>query len=516
MKLLATIFLCISGFIPFAEAQTSFYENLPVGKHPVGFKVVTIDDPTRVEPMYNYIGEKNTGKPERQVTIHLWYPAKASGNTKKMSYEDYIVSQLLTDSKKPVSDDQRAIQSRSRRSSTENWFGKTADENWNKLLSTSMLAVPNAGAPKEKFPVLIGTLRPLSTTVVNELLASHGFIVAMVVQGNFQLSSSNQVMLRTIPDLQTALKYVCDHEQGDVERVGSFGFSGSGFAQVLLAMFDPRIKAVADIESGFYMNDLYQFQKSSDYYQTDLLRVPFLHIFSADLSKEEKYLSDFTVRKKFSKRYRLILTQPKLHHWDFAAEGYAATLLLNNRGDAQNAIRQSFEISATYLVSFFNAELQDNEAGKTFMLSKPTIAGKDPSLWAITTYDALKPAPNAVELENLIDKRGIDEALRTLSTTLPNDSLSTLRDGFALNSLGYKYLGSKKHKEALSLFDTNVTLHPDNANFNDSLAEALEKQGDFDRMKVVAQHVLDLLSKKATLSPSEQAVKRANEKRVQH
>jgi len=42
----------------------------------------------------------------------------------------------------------------------------------------------DAAPLKDKFPLLIGMLRPLSTIITNELLASNGYVVAMIKGDN--------------------------------------------------------------------------------------------------------------------------------------------------------------------------------------------------------------------------------------------------------------------------------------------------------------------------------------------
>src|SRR5436190_18700581 len=151
-----------------------------------------------------------------------------------------------------------------------------------------MLADADAEPVKEKFPLLIGMLRPLSTSITNEMLASNGYVVAMLQQANF--SSFAQSTLEAIPDMRFAIAFLEKNGNIDKDKIGTFGFSGSGFSQVLFAMNDYRIKAVADIESGIYMEGLFQNFSASNYYTPSKLRAPFLHIFSRDLSKREKFI----------------------------------------------------------------------------------------------------------------------------------------------------------------------------------------------------------------------------------
>ena len=163
---------------------------------------------------------------------------------------------------------------------------------------------------KGSFPLLIGVLRQLSTSIINETLASNGYVIAMIK--NESNSSFAESALTTVPDMQFVISYSGKTIGINTDNVGTFGFSGSGFTQVYLAMNDYRIKALADIESGIYMNELYQAFSASNYYAPSKLKIPFLHIFSRDLSKQEKFISDFESKTKFSRRYRLILNQPAL------------------------------------------------------------------------------------------------------------------------------------------------------------------------------------------------------------
>lgn len=491
----------------------SLYANLPVGKYAVGFKIITLSDYTRVDkPEYNYLGEKNEGDRARKITVHLWYPAADNASKQKLSFGEYCYNDLLLSTIDPVSPAEKNAKLTESRRSIEAWFGKTTDEAWKQLLKTPMLAQMDAVSVKEKFPLLIGTLRPLSTSITNEMLASNGYVVAMVRDASF--ASFADAALNLIPDMQFAINHLVNKEPVDASKIGAFGFSGSGFIPVLFGMHDYRIKAMADIESGIYMEGLYQGLSGSNYYNPSKLRIPFLHIFSRDLSKQEKYIDEFEKKSKFSKRYRLLLNQPALHHWDFAAEGYVSCTVLNLRGTEQNNIKQSFEIASAYLLNFFNAELKGNPQSKIFLSAKPNLSQTAASLWDITTLDPLKPAPDKEEFEYIIKTKGIDAAVSTARSTIQNDSATNLLQDFVLNRVGYNFLTEKKFKEAIEVFKLNTELHPDDANLFDSLAEGYETDGDKENMKKNSQKVIDILKKKTTLTEFEKAIKETAEKRI--
>ncbi|MFN8346685.1 MAG: hypothetical protein U0X91_16910 [Spirosomataceae bacterium] len=498
----------------FAQAQTSpLYTHLPVGKYPVGFKIVTFTDESRViKPEFNYLGEKNEGDRYKKVTIHLWYPAKAHTGKNTLTYGDYCYNDLLTSSSEVIPPDRKNNKLTGSKSSVERWFGKPTEEAWKQLIDTPMLAQMEATPVNNKFPLLIGTLRPLSTSITNEVLASNGYVVAMVKDSD--ADSFAEGALSDIPDMQQAIAYLVKNTSADAAKIGVFGFSGSGFSPVLFSMNDSRIKAVADIESGIYMEGLFQNFSASNFYNPRKLRIPFLHIFSRDLSKQEKYIDEFEKKTAFSKRYRLLLNQPKLHHWDFAAEGYTSCLVLKNRGEAQRLIQQSFELANLYLLHFFNAELKGEGQSQAFLATKTALPTVQSNLWDITLLTPVKPAPTLTELEYIIGKKGIQEALNIANATLKNDSASNLYVGYMVNGLGYSFLHKHQYEEAIGIFKLNTELHPEDPNFFDSLAEGYEGKGDTENVKRVSNLVLALLLKKTTLNDSEKALKENAEKRL--
>ncbi len=510
---LNALLLSILFLLQTPATAENIYQALPAGKYAVGFKIITITDSTRIsKPEYNYLGEKNEGDRLRKITIHLWYPAIANSGNKQLTYGDYCYSHLLNSTAENIDTSLQNAQVKNSRRSVENWFGKTTDADWQKLTGTQMIATSNAAPLNQKFPLLIGMLRPLSTTITNEALASNGYVVAMVRDNN-NLSFAEDALL-AIPDMQYALTYLGNSGIADITHTGTFGFSGSGFIQVLFAMFDARIKAVADIESGIYMDGLYQQFSVSNYYKPAKLRAPFLHIFSRDLSKQEKYIDDFEHKTNFSKRYRLLLNQPAMHHWDFAAEGYTACLYLHNRGSAEASTERAFETANIYLLNFLNAQLKDDAPAAAFLAAKPALPQTLPTLWDVTVLNADRPAPEKDELEHIIRTRGIQQAITIAQTTLKTDSAASITQPFTLNTLGYTFFNEKKYPEAIGLFTLNTELHPDDANLFDSLAEGYEAAGDTQNMKTAAAKVLELLNKKATLNDNEKALKASNERRV--
>lgn len=210
-----------------------------------------------------------------------------------------------------------------------------------------------------------------------------------------------------------------------------------------------------------------------------------------------------------------MLNQPGLHHWDFAAEGYTAAIFLDNRGDKAENIRRTFEISSLYLLNFFNGELKKEAAAISFLSQRPVIKNAHDSLWTIKILPAGKAAPDAEEFEYIVRKKGVQQAIDIVRTTVKQDSSGNIMQWFLLNRMGYNFLGEKKYKEAIEIFKLNTELHPGDANLFDSLAEGYEASGDKESMKKASANVVALLSKKDNLNDNEKTLIANAEKRLQ-
>ena len=505
--------LLLSSLIVFSSNSQSVYQNLQIGQYEVGFKIVTIEDDSRYEALSNEYPDNNRRLEPRKISIHIWYPAQSNSENRRITYGEYCYNHLQSSTSEMIDSARIQSQLRSSKRRARNYFGEPDEKGWEELVATPLLAYIDAEPTDGTFPLLMGSLRPLSTSIVNEYMASHGYMVAMVEYPNFN-GSFGDMALDDVRDMQLAMTWMVNNMSVDPDKIGSYGFSGAGFSQVLMAMYEKRIKAIADLESGLFMDRLFQSLSASNYYKPAKLRVPFLHIFSRDLSEEEIYLNQFKEKMKFSERYRLVLNQPALHHWDFASEGYTACLFLNNRGKEKRKIEQSFELSCRYLVEFFNAYLKQDQQAIAFLQEKPIIQGYTAELWDLLPFEAVEPAPNLDQFEQLITKKGIDEAVYLAGKTIWNDSTSNIWEGSRMNAMGYRYLADKRYEEAIGIFKLNAEMHPTAASWIDSLSEVYELSGDIDQMKIVSRQVVDILTSKETLSDSDKSLLELNQERL--
>lgn len=481
-------YLCVSSI--FAQSNP-FYENLPLGKYAVGFKIFSFIDSSRVDkPRFDYFNTEETEDLHRKITVHLWYPARPNSGQGKLSYGDYAYCHILSSSKEKLEDEKKQAALNSSKNTLQGFYGPIADADWQKLLATPLLAQKEAVAIPEKFPLLVGTLRPLSTTITNELLASNGYMVAMVLAPG---GKQPLTYISDVADMQQAIARLSRRTLFDENKIGTFGFSGSGFAQVLLAMQDPRIAAVADIESALYGEGIYPIFSSSNYYDVSKLSVPFLHIYSKALGETDVQFEDF-YKKKYAQRYHLSLNFRPWHHWDVATEGRASTTVLHLRGEKEAGIKASFELSNSYLLHFFNAFLKNTPASRNIIDHKKSISTYADSLWSIQQYPALTPPPSRAQFLEVIQRKGIEAALALARQYHELDATAEFIHENALNQSARDLEAQNQRKQGLALMSLAVEYYPQQAWLWNNLSSMQEDEGNTVEAIRCAEKVVTLLA----------------------
>lgn len=490
MKSPIVLLFCLCVSCIFGQSNP-FYENLPLGKYAVGFKIFSFIDSSRVsKPRFDYFNTEETGDLHRKITVHLWYPARPNTGQGKLSYGDYAYCHILSSTKEKLEEEKKQAALNSSKNSLQGFYGPMTDTDWQKLLATPFLAQKEAVAIPEKFPLLVGTLRPLSTTITNELLASNGYVIAMVLAPG---GKQPLTYISDVADMQQTIARLSRSTLFDENKIGTYGFSGSGFGQILLAMQDPRIAAVADIESALYGEGIWTTFSSSDYYDVSKLTVPFLHIYSKSLGETDEQFADFH-KKKYAHRYHLLLNQRPWHHWDLATEGRASTTVLHLRGEKEAGIKASFELSNIYLLHFFNAFLKNIPASRNIIDHKRSITAYTDSLWSIQQYPALTPPPSRAQFLEVIQRKGIEAALALARQYHELDPMAEFIHENALNQSARELEAQNQRKEGLALMSLAVEYYPQEAWLWNNLSSMQEDEGNKVEAIRCAEKVVTLLA----------------------
>ena len=479
IALLALILL--DGGSLFAEERRSpLHGSLTAGPHAVGFTTVAMSDATRPQA---------GGPRARDLVVHVWYPAARGATAPAMTFGDALVTHLAG---------ARPSELEARETATRRFmeqFGPVTDAAWAGLRQTPLLAQRDVPPASGRFPLVIGQLRPTSTAITNEYLASHGYVVAMTFglsrveprDPGAGLEIAYRDMEFAIPQLRT-LPYV------DPVALAALGFSGAGFSQILLAMRHPDVRAVCDLESAIFDDRLMWPLARGWGYDVAALRVPFLHTYSVPLSKLESRIGDFEAMR-YSQRFRYLVDAPGIHHWDFATEGMAASAVLKNRGEHSDRLRQAFETTNRYVLAFFNAFVKGDAAELAYLRRDPQANGAPAGLASIKELPFVQPAPSTDAFVTMMGEAGVEKGMAAFEAARAADPQAPLFTAAELNQIGYRLLRQQKSAEAIAIFRKAVALYPATANPYDSLSEALESAGDRAGALDVARKGLEVVEK---------------------
>jgi hypothetical protein len=393
-------------------------------------------------------------------------------------------------------------------------FGTVSDSAWQRLKATSLLGHRNATPAAGQFPLIVGSLRRLSTTVTNEYLASHGYVVAMSDGFEPDTSDAGVGLETAVRDMELMVSELRELPYVDPARLAALGFSGSGFSQILFAMRHPDVDAVSDLESAIFDDRVFWPLSRGWGYNLAAMHVPFLHTYSVPLSKRENRFADFE-GMRYAPRHHYLVDAPGIHHWDFALEGMAASTVLGVRGENGPRLKRVFETTNRYVLAFFNAYVKKDAAELAFLRRDPAANGAPAGLATIRELPAVEPAPSLQAFETLLNERGAEVAMRTFQAARARDPQAPLFNPVRLNRLGYNLLRARKTAESVAVFRAVVELTPTSANAHDSLAEALETAGEKAEALAVARKGLELLEREELAPEQRQTIKSALEGRVQ-
>ena len=420
--------------------------------------------------------------------MHVWYPASPGSTVAPMTFADAMAEQLPVKSAAEVARTEQGV----RRFMGE--FGPVSDDAWARLKATRLLARRDVPAANGRHPLIIGLLRPLSTSITNEFLASHGFVVAMVDgEDDAEPEDSGAALDLDYRDMEFAIPEL--RTRPDVHaKCRALGFSGSGFSQILLAMRHPDVAAVCDLESAIFDDRVLHPLSRGWGYGVAALRVPFLHTYSVPLSKRENRIADFEAMR-YSTRYRYLVDAPGIHHWDFATEGMAASAVLRNRGANGVRLQQAFETTNLYVLKFFTAHLKKDSEALAFLNRSPEANGVPAGLATVRALPAVTPAPTVNEVFAIVSTQGVGAGIQRLDDARKTDPQADLFQEARLNRLGYRVLRSGSASNSIPIFRRIVELFPASSNAYDSLAEALEAAGERREAVAVTEKALEVLAK---------------------
>ena len=491
-----------------AQGSSPLFGSLAPGRYSVGFAKRELRDPTRPAlPKIDSTGRVVTKDRSRVLQVHLWYPA-ARSSAPAMTFGDYMSSHF-TDTVGRA--ERQANEANVRRFLGE--FGTISDSAWAKLMRTPLLGRRDAGASAGRFPLVVGSLRRFSTTITNEYLASHGYVVAMIDGDQPDVPDPGRGLEISLRDMEFIVPEMRKLAFVDPVRLAALGFSGNGFSQILFAMRHPDVDAVCDLESAIFDDGVFWPLAGGWGYNVGALRVPFLHTYSVPLSRRENRFADFE-NMRYATRYHYLVDAPGIHHWDFATEGMAASTVLGNRGANGPRLRQAFETTNRTVLAFFNAYVKGDQAELAFLRRDPAANGAPAGLATIRELPAIDPAPSVEAFQALIEQRGLQHAMTVFDDARQRDPKAELFEEARLNQIGYRLLRHGKLPESVTILRKVIDLYPSSSNAYDSASEALEASGDTAQAVELTRKGLEVLTREDLPVPRRQLLKDGLEGRL--
>ena len=476
-----------------AFAQPALPGGLTAGPHPTGFRIITVEDATRVTGGRVAAEARGAGR-ARALRVHVWYPAAQPGAP--LTIGDYLTIAG------PAAGDARADLSRT--------MGLTlTDAEWTTYTGVALTAAREAAAAPGPFPLLVGMLRPVSSVAAAEHLASHGYVVAFVErQPREAIAAEGRareglVMMEHVRDMEVAIARLREEPFVDRARLGALGFSGDGLAQLVLAMRHPDVDAVAMLESGWRAPDGSSSYQEVTAFDPLALRAALFYAYSENLGRDtNEHLADLK-GMRYAPRSLLYLGEPKMTHWDFVTEGMTLAGALERRAPARAALARTSQAIYGYQRTFFDAYVKGDAAALARVAEPPAFPAGG-SMIELSHLPAIEPALSRAELQALL-AGGAAAGLAKARADLARDPEAPVFDEAWLNQAGYGFLQRGAHDAAVALLTIASEAHAQSANTFDSLSEVLEAAGRRAEALAAAERALVLLPSDTSVPGAQRA-----------
>lgn len=342
-----------------AEAQT---KQLKYGPYQVGFKIDNQYDSTRIY-------QPDKGIKYRPMSIHIWYPAKKKSAANPMLYSTYIELETQRELLAPTESNQVAAYCSNVVGGYRQYamtFMKNLTVSVEGILQGPTKAIYKATPINKRFPVIVYAPSLGKSANQNhiacEYLASHGYIIISVASAGQQtqtMTKDTAGIMAQVRDLEYITAHAEQLSNADTSKIGTFGFSWGGMANVIFQMRNTNVKALACWDGSTEYQD-YDLIKTVRDFNPSKLTVPYLYF-----SNQNEDWSNFPF-------YRLLATTKylyrlkKLEHAEFAAYWpfYASV-----KPTTSSYETDSYFALCRYTLAFFDAYLKDSKKAKRVFLN---------------------------------------------------------------------------------------------------------------------------------------------------
>ena len=250
---------CSASRLPVTSSPAApwLWGGLEPGPYAVGLETMAVLDSTRPE------GPPEGPRSARPLEVLIWYPARPRLTGSGVTLADYVDlsggSMLRPDT--AAGDGRRRWLAGSMARTPDSVDAAVLS----RLLEAPMLAARGAAPTNERSPLVLWSTRhatPAAQSVLSELLASHGYVVAWArYAGRDSLPPPYDavapprkvdVLEAHVADMQVALRRLATHPSVDSLRMAVAAWSYSGEPATLLAQRTPRLRALVSLSSSTF------------------------------------------------------------------------------------------------------------------------------------------------------------------------------------------------------------------------------------------------------------------------
>lgn len=419
--------------------------------HPVGFRTLRVEDSSR---RYGPLpGTQGWVFRPRPLQLALWYPATYAASTQTAMPMRELVHLLATEL--AVEDGTPAALAEAERDPLHGRInpsipeGESEEAALARLLATHTLARRDADPAPGPWPVILHTGVPYTQALLNEYLASQGYVVVGVpLMGTSPAwrgrGEPGPEMWEAITrDLAVAAARVSELDFTDGDRTAVVGMlAGSG---LLYAMREPGLEAVALLDAWLpeVLRDLPGWNSAA------------VHIPILDLRNTVPGRSDGSVLDQMAYAPGWKVQLDSLTHPDFYP---FPRYMVPHRADE---LHPAYAVIARYTHAFLDSVLKGDDAAVQWLARDPETHPAPTIPGTVEARRALPAPPRPETLLSWARYGRADEVLAEVRAALERSPEVSPVDPAALLTIARFLLRDQKQSEAIEVARTVLLLDPD-------------------------------------------------------
>lgn len=474
-----------------ASENSPLWAQLRPGPYRTGFRYIYTRDPSRTWTQTRGFGKAFTpdllGRP---IRISVWYPASPKSGA-RMAYGEYI----NTAGPQSYKTYDELIRAQDLFHSKLNVRSGVLPQ----FLATPVNAYAHAIPLKSRFPLVLyfDGLQgdTVSQVVLNEYLASYGFVVATIPivgeNASMPAQTSTQTGLETtIRDMQFAWSILRFYPDVDAAKVAVVGHSLGAVEALLFAMRNGDVSAAIGLDGtyGFTPNVLTDFYA----YDSPRMSAALLDLRRAQTSTgPSAFVLDLSAVESLYFSSRTVVTLKGMYHTDFTDFGILAKVFDFPPFADRNYTTGSLGYQAVCRIvrDYLKEKLTGtSEAAAGFAADVAAAPGG-----SSRTISAIPLPPSPQQMVDIARNKGVPFATQLVQYYRLNAPKAVVVNESAYNSLGYALLAQKDFASAVAALEIDSFAYPRSSNIADSLGDMYAGARQYDKARQAYMRALDLL-----------------------